>query len=105
MVVAPWRLDSTSQVGRLGLGSGRVAFVEECSGHRAAKLAPPPEEGGDAEGALVVAVQRVLPREPDPAVDLDGPLAGGDGSFGGASLGGGGRHGSLRGALCNGPSG
>src|SRR2546427_12978954 len=104
MVVAPWRLDSTSQVRRLGLGSGRAALVEECSGHRAAKLAPPPEDGGDAEGAFVIAVQGVLPGEPDPAVDLDGPLAGGDRCLGGASPGGCRRPRSPPGALFNGPS-
>src|SRR4029079_15669112 len=65
--------------------------VEQMGSYLRAKLGRGRLPGLNPERTLVETVEHVLPREPDAAVYLDRPLAGGNGCVGAECLGGGSR--------------
>src|SRR5262249_25422325 len=69
-----------------------ILLREQRFGYLEPQLRRPRAEALEPEGALVEAVQRVLPREPDAAVRLDRALGRGDRGLGGERLRRGGRE-------------
>src|SRR5205823_4325380 len=67
-----------------------ILLREDCVGDLETQLGGAEAEALEPEGALVEAVQRVLPGEADARVHLDRALARGDRGLGGERLGGGG---------------